>query len=107
MSVFSFFRNVRREFFENTTWPTKDVVLQYTIWVVMSLFVAALFLFGVDYLSSFLVSYFFVDRVYLLKEWLEWILEFRLGVPFRFLSLIFGMMFVSFLIRKIFVREIL
>lgn len=99
--VFLFLQEVKKELFERTTWPSRDEVLNSTSFVVFSLILVSLFLFGVDYLSNLGVQLVVVTKVDFFRRILDWLMHPIFGLPWRFFIFLVLVGFVFYLIGKI------
>lgn len=98
---FQFVRDSKRELMEKTTWPTREAVLNSTIVVIISIIVLSMGLFLIDVVSNWSVRFIVVEEVGQFKKLLEWLLEPALGVPWKFLSLLFLFVAIPIFIGRI------
>ena len=69
--LFQYLREIKVELKDKTTWPSRDEVLNLTVVVVSSLVIVSLLLYGVDYVVSYTLRYAVVDKVALIKPFVN------------------------------------
>lgn len=86
-----FFREMKVELVEKTSWPTRDEVLNLTVVVVSSLVIVSVLLYLVDVLAAKSIQWAVVENVKMIKQFVN---------EFTFLIFIFFMVFVFYLSSK-------
>ena len=69
--ILQFLQEAKVELKDKTTWPSKDEVLNSTVVVVVSIIIVSLALYLVDIASSALIRYVVIEKVVLLKPYVN------------------------------------
>ena len=99
--IVQFLRECRVELLEKTIWPSKNEAITKTVIVFISIIVVSFCLYFFDFVSGWLIDQLLVENVDIIYNQVNLLFKPILGLPIRFLGVVFLFFLLVFIYFKV------